>query len=211
MTAEERPPPAPSPNRSRPNRASLEPTTYPGCSTAVSGMISTSALRSRMERITRVGVLARLIRLVLAVLLSSLAALLLVIVSSLLGQVLVDSGSRRTTHVLKVGSRLGCDRLMLRGEECGGSSIVVRWQVQHACTCKPMQGAAQSTRPFWHHLLIGCPPEQRLASEVVCVAHTDVCGHHCSYEVALGTLGEVDGKPSSRTAQRNLPVASTRV
>ena len=174
-------------------------------------MISTSALRSRMERITRVGVLARLIRLVLAVLLSSLAALLLVIVSSLLGQVLVDSGSRRTTHVLKVGSRLGCDRLMLRGEECGGSSIVVRWQVQHACTCKPMQGAAQSTRPFWHHLLIGCPPEQRLASEVVCVAHTDVCGHHCSYEVALGTLGEVDGKPSSRTAQRNLPVASTRV
>ena len=76
-------------------------------------MISTNELRSRIERTTRVGALFRAAK--LAALPSSLAPPLLVTVSSLLGQLLAGSGSRRTTHVLKVGSRLGCDRLMLRG------------------------------------------------------------------------------------------------
>ncbi len=98
-----------------------QPSTHPGCSTEVSGMTSTSALRSRIDRTTRVGLLARLTRLAaLPVLPSSLAALLLEVVSSVLGQRLPGSGSRRTTHVLKVGSRLGCDRLILRGGIDGG-------------------------------------------------------------------------------------------
>ena len=92
------------------------PSTDPGCSTAVIGMTSTRALRSRMERTTRVfELLARLARLP-----TSLAPPLLLCVSSLLGMLLAGSGSRRTTHVLKVGSRLGCDRLMLRKKGGGG-------------------------------------------------------------------------------------------
>ena len=149
-------------------------------------MISTSALRSRMERTTRVGVLARLIRLVLAVLLSSLAALLLVTVSSLLGQLLVGSGSRRTTHVLKVGSRLGCDRLMLREGIVEAIVMLSAGRFNKpalASQCKPPH--CQPDPSGTTCLSAASAPEQRLASEVVCVAHADVCGHHCSDQVAL--------------------------